>query len=110
MVSKASEDLPEPERPVNTTSRSRGIATSIFLRLCSRAPRIVIWRASRTALLERSAIGSAALRNGGSGQSHPPARQKDAGPFGLAGWNVVRTTTLCQPRPGIAVENLCGKD
>src|SRR5438045_762094 len=39
MVSKASEDFPEPERPVITTSRSRGISTSTFLRLCSRAPR-----------------------------------------------------------------------
>src|SRR5215472_5077709 len=39
MVSKASDDLPEPESPVITTSRSRGISTSMFLRLCSRAPR-----------------------------------------------------------------------
>src|SRR3954470_9198201 len=44
MVSKASEDLPEPDSPVNTTSLSRGISTSTFLRLCSRAPRIVIAR------------------------------------------------------------------
>src|SRR5882757_11376705 len=44
MVSNASEDFPEPERPVNTTSLSRGISTSMFLRLCSRAPRIVIAR------------------------------------------------------------------
>src|SRR5262245_50638728 len=46
MVSKASDDLPEPERPVRTTNRSRGISTSMFLRLCSRAPRTVIlsWR------------------------------------------------------------------
>src|SRR6266567_350671 len=46
MVSKASEDLPEPERPVNTTSWSRGISTSMFLRLCSRAPRIAMTRES----------------------------------------------------------------
>src|SRR3970040_209393 len=39
MVSKASELLPEPERPVITTSLSRGMVTSMFLRLCSRAPR-----------------------------------------------------------------------
>src|SRR5215831_1753831 len=45
MVSKASEDLPEPESPVNTTSWSRGISRSMFLRLCSRAPRIAITRA-----------------------------------------------------------------
>src|ERR1700744_6616729 len=40
MVSKASEDLPEPESPVITVSVSRGISTSIFFRLCSRAPRM----------------------------------------------------------------------
>src|ERR1700722_10413548 len=39
MVSKASEDLPEPDRPVMTVSESRGITTSTFFRLCSRAPR-----------------------------------------------------------------------
>src|SRR3569832_1828780 len=44
MVSKANEDYPKPERPVNTTSLSRGISTSMFLRLCSRAPRMVMAR------------------------------------------------------------------
>src|ERR1700689_1781273 len=39
MVSKASEDLPEPDRPGSTTRLSRGMSTSTFLRLCSRAPR-----------------------------------------------------------------------
>src|ERR1051325_7029895 len=61
MVSKASEDFPEPERPVNTTSLSRGISTSMFLRLCSRAPRIEIarrldpaeWSVQRAALQRR---------------------------------------------------------
>src|SRR5919108_1236092 len=38
MVSKASDDLPEPERPVNTISLSRGRSSVTFLRLCSRAP------------------------------------------------------------------------
>src|SRR5579863_82857 len=38
MVSKANEDLPEPLSPVITTSWSRGISMSRFLRLCSRAP------------------------------------------------------------------------
>src|SRR5258708_4851596 len=42
MVSKANDDLPEPERPVNTTRRSRGISTVTSLRLCSRAPLITI--------------------------------------------------------------------
>src|SRR6266480_6762241 len=43
MVSNASDDLPLPESPVKTTSLSRGIVSETFLRLCSRAPRIVIW-------------------------------------------------------------------
>src|SRR5258705_11970940 len=38
MVSKASDDFPEPEIPVMMTNWSRGISTSMFLRLCSRAP------------------------------------------------------------------------
>src|SRR6476646_9911 len=38
MVSKASEDLPEPLRPVITVRLLRGISTSMFLRLCWRAP------------------------------------------------------------------------
>ena len=42
MVSKASEDLPEPLRPVITVRVLRGISTSIFLRLCWRAPRTEI--------------------------------------------------------------------
>src|SRR6267142_2204332 len=42
IVSKASDDLPEPESPVITTSWSRGISRSTFLRLCSRAPRMTI--------------------------------------------------------------------
>src|ERR1700744_5252555 len=40
MVSKASEDLPDPDRPVSTVRVSRGLSTSIFLRLCARAPRM----------------------------------------------------------------------
>ena len=36
-------DLPDPESPVITTSLSRGISTSMFLRLCSRAPLTTIF-------------------------------------------------------------------
>src|ERR1700761_773105 len=43
MVSNASDDLPDPESPVITVSVSRGISTSTFLRLCSRAPRMVMF-------------------------------------------------------------------
>src|SRR5262249_15442061 len=77
MVSKASEDLPQPDSPVNTTRWSRGISTSMFLRLCSRAPRIAITRASgrRGRLL--------------SNRSFMDRR------------NVVRTGRLRQPRNGM---------
>src|SRR5689334_4499550 len=43
MVSNARLDLPDPERPVMTVRLSRGMSTSIPLRLCSRAPRTEIW-------------------------------------------------------------------
>src|SRR5215467_6215532 len=43
MVSKARDDFPDPLRPVMTTSLSRGISTSMFLRLCSRAPLMTIF-------------------------------------------------------------------
>src|SRR5207247_11398072 len=42
MVSKARLLLPLPDSPVITIRRSRGISTSRFLRLCSRAPRTTI--------------------------------------------------------------------
>ena len=42
MVSKASEDLPEPEMPEITTSLSRGISTDRFFRLWTLAPMTVI--------------------------------------------------------------------
>ena len=42
MVSKASDDLPEPLNPVITTSLSRGMFSVRFLRLCSRAPPILM--------------------------------------------------------------------
>src|SRR3546814_16290489 len=41
-VSKASDDFPDPDRPVTTTSLWRGKSTEIFLRLCVRAPRMRI--------------------------------------------------------------------
>src|SRR5512137_857021 len=43
MVSKARVDLPEPERPVRTMSRSRGSSTVMSCRLCSRAPLTTIF-------------------------------------------------------------------
>src|SRR5579859_3397726 len=42
MVSKASEDLPEPLSPVITVKVLRGISTEMFFKLCWRAPRTVM--------------------------------------------------------------------
>lgn len=42
MVSKARDDLPDPLRPVIVTNLFFGISTSIFLRLCERAPLTLI--------------------------------------------------------------------
>src|SRR5579864_2628886 len=42
MVSKASEDLPDPETPVTTVMALCGISKSMFLRLWTRAPRTTI--------------------------------------------------------------------
>src|SRR3569623_398821 len=40
MVSNASVDFPDPDRPVKTISVSRGSSSETLRRLCSRAPRI----------------------------------------------------------------------
>ena len=43
-MSKASEDLPEPDSPVITISRSRGSSRLMSLRLWVRAPRmLIVW-------------------------------------------------------------------
>ena len=43
IVSKASEDFPEPERPVKTTILFRGISTVIFFKLWVLAPLTIIF-------------------------------------------------------------------
>jgi hypothetical protein len=57
MVSKASDDLPEPLGPVMTTSLSRGIEQATFLRLCWRAPRTVMRSMRPMAIARRAARG-----------------------------------------------------
>src|SRR6059058_5135466 len=41
IVSNASEDLPDPERPVKTTRESLGSSRETSFKLCSRAPRTI---------------------------------------------------------------------
>src|SRR3982074_1140229 len=97
MVSKASDDLPEPDSPVKTTSLSRGISRSTFLRLCSRAPRIVIarvpaavcWRfalitssiSAFPGALSRAALGRASPEAGIGRQWVRSEHRKNAGCF-----------------------------
>src|SRR5438094_233445 len=76
MVSKASDDLPEPERPVNTTSRSLGIDRVTFLRLCSRAPRIVIWSVGIRSL--SYSFFSCDRKRGAGGGDQAPSTALDA--------------------------------
>src|SRR5215210_3511140 len=66
MVSKASDDLPLPERPVTTTRTSRGSETVMFFRLCSRAP----WTTIRL-----SAIFCSPLLSSSLGKYTAPARE-----------------------------------
>src|SRR5438309_638389 len=82
MVSKASELLPEPESPVMTTSRSRGIVTSMFLRLCSRAPRTMIASSGtlfselRGEFGQKSILGYAGKWNNGAKQRTEDREQR----------------------------------
>src|SRR5580698_7199364 len=55
MVSNASDDLPEPERPVTTVKELRGMETLMLRRLCWRAPRTVM------SLIGNSRVGLAAV-------------------------------------------------
>jgi len=58
MVSNARLLFPEPDNPVNTTKRSRGISMLMFFKLCSRAPLTMILGA------EFLASGAAAITGG----------------------------------------------
>src|SRR5471032_765017 len=107
MVSKAKEDLPEPDRPVNTTSWSRGIATSMFLRLCSRAPWLVLARASRGGWLGRSGMPPERSKNGPVLQGQARLRLKTirdkakgrhkAGASQVFAGAAARSGSLCHP-------------
>src|SRR5882672_12963312 len=76
MVSKASDDLPEPLTPVTMISFPTGSVRSMFLRLCVRAPRM-----TRSAA---SAAGVSTVRfPGESLNHHPSARRHARQPRGL---------------------------
>src|SRR4030095_8430597 len=95
MVSNASDDLPEPDSPVITTSWSRGISRSTFLRLCSRAPRMTIRSLAMAVYYKARLDGAPAGADGARATSSHPGgdprqrrgrqrrvRAGDAGPRG----------------------------
>src|SRR5438445_4793679 len=58
MVSKASDDFPDPDSPVKTTNLSRGMVRSTSFRLCSRAPRITMLAMFSLPLWGRVGVGA----------------------------------------------------
>ena len=73
MVSKASDDLPDPLNPVITVSVLRGISTEMFFKLCWRAPRtVMLLIAIKTGTLgragftpRRESLGECTVRSAG---------------------------------------------
>src|SRR5580658_10093927 len=63
MVSKASDDFPDPLNPVMTVNVLRGISTSMFFRLCCRAP-CTVMRSNKTSIFPHRTN-----RTGGIGDS-----------------------------------------
>src|SRR5918912_440601 len=77
MVSKASDDLPDPDRPVMQIRRFRGSRTVTSLRLCSRAPwTISSSEAMRSAVYRPNVCSSRLGASGGSGLA--PAAEDEA--------------------------------
>src|SRR5262245_12957093 len=58
MVPNTSDDLPEPETPVNTVNRRLGISTLTSLRLLTRAPRMRIRSCASAACWLEAGMGS----------------------------------------------------
>src|SRR5919112_588479 len=93
IVSKASELLPLPERPVTTTISSRGRETVTFFRLCSRAPRTTI----RFSAISYHPFSSLLLR-----KYTAPARE-------AKGEITFRNFTICRPTYGLTGPQLPAK-
>src|SRR5579864_5777958 len=73
MVSKASEDFPDPETPVTTVMALCGISKSMFLRLWTRAPRTTILSLEASDIRIQEAAIQTQLRMGVSEESERPA-------------------------------------
>src|SRR5579863_2375120 len=90
MVSNASEDFPDPESQVITTRRSRGISRLMFLRLCSRAPRIISLSAMSLCRAPRRRVASLDRAGGVFDRRDHARRTRDAAARDIEGGAVVR--------------------
>src|ERR687892_697828 len=70
MVSKASDDLPEPDSPVKTISRSRGSSGLTLRGLCPRAPLTTSESPTKSEAIARASLGNACSREHAGGHSH----------------------------------------
>src|SRR5262245_32792814 len=106
MVSNARLDLPDPESPVTTIRRSRGISTEMFFRLCTRAPwtAMVVRAAARLlAFAPSTALFRAAVR---VVIARIPSAEREEGE--LLDLDVTASGQLNRQR-GLADESLVGK-
>jgi len=78
MVSNASEDLPDPDRPVTTVSVLRGIETEMLRRLCCRAPRTVM------CVIAMQFVGPSHIHTANAEWKDQASRIRHRAPFGLA--------------------------
>src|SRR3989337_3400162 len=82
MVSKARDDLPDPDTPVITVMVFRGISRLMFFRLCSRAPRMTMYVLDMAVIVDSCSFAlqsaPAATRRWGT-----PPPEPAAGLFGL---------------------------
>src|ERR1700686_1289914 len=84
MVSKAREDLPDPETPVTTVMALWGTSKSMFLRLWTRAPRTTIFSLAETGIgAQKTAVPQGELR-GVSGTRTFRVKDAPAGPGRMA--------------------------
>src|SRR5262249_15416244 len=81
MVSKASEDFPEPLRPVITVKVLRGISTEMFFRLCWRAPLTVIFLMDMGLINLGKRAGTAASPKSFTPQSGPERSARSSTPY-----------------------------
>src|SRR3954470_8446052 len=106
MVSKASDDLPDPLTPVITISERGGSVTSTFFRLCVRAPRTTICPLVSAMYVENSG-GTGTLHGSAAMQSVQPRRGQTVLFCGGVCQSVCSSATCLTARPRQSCESTC---